>query len=140
MQHAMRERRPSRRTITQTRILAVMAVAVMFALPQVASAAQLGSSVTARGHRSAAAPMSATLLADGLQGTVGATIGPDGALYVVEAVLGQVTRIDPSTGDATSFPAVSRCRSSPRWGDRSRVRRWHAVRVGDAGQRGCRRE
>jgi hypothetical protein len=89
--------------ITPTRILAVMAVAVMFALPQVASAAQLGSSITVRGHRSSGAPPSATLLVDGLQGTVGSAIGPDGALYVTEAALGQVTRIDPSNGDTTTF-------------------------------------
>jgi hypothetical protein len=44
-----------------------------------------------------------SLFADGLQGTVGGTIGPDGALYVPEAILGRITRIDPSTGDATTF-------------------------------------
>ena len=49
----------------------------------------------------------ATLLAHGLQGTVGATIGPDGALYVAEAGTGpgdpgQITRIDPANGTATT--------------------------------------
>jgi sugar lactone lactonase YvrE len=48
-------------------------------------------------------PMEVTLLADGLQGTVGSTIGPDGALYVAEGVLGEITRIDPSNGSATTF-------------------------------------
>ena len=47
--------------------------------------------------------MEVSLLADGLQGTVGGTIGPDGALYVAEEELGQITRIDPSTGSATTF-------------------------------------
>jgi hypothetical protein len=47
--------------------------------------------------------MAVTMLADGLQGSVGATIGPDGALYVTEAELGQITRIDTSTGNATMF-------------------------------------
>src|SRR6266508_6184594 len=47
--------------------------------------------------------MELTLLADGLQGSVGATIGPDGALYVAEGELGQITRIDPTTGNATTF-------------------------------------
>jgi len=46
--------------------------------------------------------MEVTLLANGLQGSVGATIGPDGALYVTEAELGQITRIDTSTGNATT--------------------------------------
>lgn len=43
-------------------------------------------------------PIEVTLLADGLQGTVGGTIGPDGALYVAEALTGEVTRIDSSGG------------------------------------------
>ena len=47
--------------------------------------------------------MRVTLLADGLQGTIGATIGPDGALYVAEGALGQITRIDPSDGDVSTF-------------------------------------
>lgn len=43
-----------------------------------------------------------TLLAQGLGATVGGTIGPDGALYVAESVLGQVKRIDPSNGRVTT--------------------------------------
>jgi len=46
---------------------------------------------------------SATLLASGLQGTCGGTIGPDGALYVTENLLGTVTRIDPKTGATSTF-------------------------------------
>jgi hypothetical protein len=48
-------------------------------------------------------PMEVTLVADGLQGSVGGTIGPDGALYVAEGALGQITRIDPSNGNVTTF-------------------------------------
>jgi hypothetical protein len=43
------------------------------------------------------------LLASGLQGTIGSTIGPDGALYVAEGALGRITRIDLSTRRATTF-------------------------------------
>ncbi len=43
------------------------------------------------------------LLASGLQGTIGGTIGPDGAVYVPEATLGQITRIAPGTGKTTTF-------------------------------------
>ncbi|MCU1440419.1 MAG: hypothetical protein JWP85_1416 [Rhodoglobus sp.] len=43
------------------------------------------------------------LLASGLQGASGGTIGPDGALYVTEGAIGEVTRIDPETGDASTF-------------------------------------
>lgn len=43
------------------------------------------------------------LLASGLQGTTGGTIGPDGALYVTEATVGEVTRIDPGTGETSTY-------------------------------------
>jgi len=50
--------------------------------------------------------MEVTLLAQGLQGTVGGTIGPDGALYVAEAGSGgadpgEIKRVDPVTGAST---------------------------------------
>ena len=57
----------------------------------------------AHSRRAPTPPMQVTLLADGLQGSVGATIGPDGALYVPEAELGRITRIDPTTGNASTF-------------------------------------
>lgn len=43
------------------------------------------------------------LLASGLRGTIGSTIGPDGALYVAEGAVGRITRIDRSTGTVTTF-------------------------------------
>lgn len=48
-------------------------------------------------------PGEARLLASGLMGTIGSTIGPDGALYVAEGAVGRITRIDRSTGQATTF-------------------------------------
>jgi hypothetical protein len=45
----------------------------------------------------------AELFADGLHGASGSTIGPDGALYVTEGAIGQITRIDPKTGVKTAF-------------------------------------
>lgn len=42
-------------------------------------------------------------LASGLAGSVGSTVGPDGALYVPESALGRITRIDPATGAASTF-------------------------------------
>ncbi|HET6564187.1 MAG TPA: ScyD/ScyE family protein [Xanthomonadales bacterium] len=39
----------------------------------------------------------------GLQGASGSTVGPDGALYVTEGAIGQVTRVDPWTGDKSTF-------------------------------------
>jgi hypothetical protein len=43
------------------------------------------------------------VLASGLQGTYGSTIGPDGALYVTEAAVGDVKRIDTKTGQVSTF-------------------------------------
>ncbi len=51
----------------------------------------------------AAGPTTGRLLASGLQGTIGGAIGPDRALYVAEGQLGTITRIDPRTGQATTF-------------------------------------
>src|SRR4029453_18801799 len=49
----------------------------------------------------------ATLLATGLDSGVesakGSTIGPDGALYVTEGVAGRISRVDPQTGEVTTF-------------------------------------
>ena len=45
----------------------------------------------------------ATLLVEGLKGGSGSTIGPDGALYVTEGVAGRVSRVDPQTGERTTF-------------------------------------
>src|SRR5713226_8089860 len=44
-----------------------------------------------------------TLLVTGLQGTIGSTVGPDGAIYVPEGAVGRITRVDPQTGALTTF-------------------------------------
>jgi hypothetical protein len=46
---------------------------------------------------------SAVLIADGLQGASGSTVGPGGALYVTEGAAGRVSRVDPETGHVTTF-------------------------------------
>ena len=48
-------------------------------------------------------PPSASLLASGLQGAIGSTVGPDGALYVTEGLAGRISRVDPETGEITTF-------------------------------------
>ena len=51
-----------------------------------------------------AVPLSAQAqLASGLAGSVGSTVGPDGALYVPESAVGRITRIDPQTGATATF-------------------------------------
>lgn len=48
-------------------------------------------------------PLQGTLLTSGLQGSIGGTIGPDGALYVPQGMLGEITRVDVMTGEQTRF-------------------------------------
>src|SRR6266480_1824030 len=45
----------------------------------------------------------ATRLVTGLEGAMGSTIGPDGALYVTEGAAGRISRVDPQTGEKTTF-------------------------------------
>lgn len=45
----------------------------------------------------------AALLATGLDGAIGSTIGPDGALYVAQGTVGTISRVDPRTGAITTF-------------------------------------
>lgn len=50
-----------------------------------------------------AAPSNPYLLVSGLEGASGSTLGPDGALYVTEGAAGRLTRVDPQTGETTTF-------------------------------------
>jgi hypothetical protein len=45
----------------------------------------------------------AVMIASGLEGASGSTVGPDGALYVTEGAAGRITRVDPDTGAKTTF-------------------------------------
>ncbi len=44
-----------------------------------------------------------TQLVAGLAGGSGSTIGPGGALYVTEGLAGRISRVDPKTGEVTTF-------------------------------------
>ena len=50
-----------------------------------------------------ASAQTVTLLASGVEGASGSAIGPGGALYVTEGATGSVLRIDPETGDVTTY-------------------------------------
>jgi hypothetical protein len=76
-----------RRTVTSSVIIAAVS-AVSAASVYVAGPAAATTTTTSRVH----------LLASGLDGALGSTIGPDGALYVVEGVAGKITRINRHTG------------------------------------------
>jgi sugar lactone lactonase YvrE len=45
----------------------------------------------------------ATRLVTGLEGGSGSTLGPGGALYVTESAAGRISRVDPQTGEITTF-------------------------------------
>lgn len=81
------------------RTLPVFAVAVtaviMLVAQSGASAGTAGNEHHNRHH--------AHLLVSGLQGTIGSTVGPDGALYVPESVTGAIARINPRNGHTTTF-------------------------------------
>jgi hypothetical protein len=44
-----------------------------------------------------------TQLLTGLEGGSGSTVGPGGALYVTESAAGRISRVDPRTGEITTF-------------------------------------
>lgn len=48
-------------------------------------------------------PGTPQLLVSGLQGASGSTIGPGGALYVTEGAIGRISRVDPKTGEVSTF-------------------------------------
>ena len=50
-----------------------------------------------------AADSNVSELVSGLEGASGSTIGPDGALYVTEGAAGRILRVDPQTGDKSTF-------------------------------------
>jgi hypothetical protein len=62
----------------------------------------LGTSQVVAGKTPSTEP-SAALLASGLQGASGSAIGPDGALYVTEGAAGRISRVDPQTGEITTY-------------------------------------
>jgi len=62
----------------------------------------LGMSISVAAKKPPVEP-TAVMIASGLQGASGSTIGPDGALYVTEGAIGRVSRVDPQTGVITEF-------------------------------------
>jgi len=73
--------------------------------PRASSAARANKMVlVAAGLLALVAPWLATAqLVTGLEGASGSTVGPDGALYVTEGAAGRVSRVDPRTGQVTTF-------------------------------------
>jgi sugar lactone lactonase YvrE len=60
----------------------------------------------ASGRRPCPEPTAALLvtgLDTGAESAKGSTVGPDGALYVTEGAAGRISRVDPHTGEVTTF-------------------------------------
>lgn len=55
----------------------------------------------------------ASLLASGLEGASGSTVGPGGALFVTEGAAGRISRIDPRTGADIALGTASSRRELP---------------------------
>jgi hypothetical protein len=79
-----------RKGVEMRRFLSLLGVAVVvgLAIPAVAAPPTVTSAV---------------LLVSGLEGGSGSTVGPGGALYVTEGLAGRVSRVDPQTGEVTTF-------------------------------------
>jgi hypothetical protein len=66
----------------------------------IACAAILANGTAYASNPSPAPHVSLTMLPGG---ALGSAIGPDGALYVAQPTLGQISRVDPRTGQVTTF-------------------------------------
>ncbi len=76
---------------SQRILLSLVAAVVGMLTPSLASAAHPSPAPTT------------TQLLTGLEGGSGSTVGPDGALYVTESAAGRISRVDPRTGEITTF-------------------------------------
>ena len=77
-----------------TRRLWIVGAAVLIAMITLSMASAV---------RVSAATSQPTQLVTGLAGGSGSAVGPGGALYVTEGLAGRVSRVDPKTGDTTTF-------------------------------------
>lgn len=101
------QRAPRKRRVAEMLALFTLVSALLIGLegctkeeipvPEAETLAPSGS-----GHTKAA-PVPSQMLASGLQGASGSTVGPDGYLYVTEGAIGQISRVDPTTGDVTPY-------------------------------------
>jgi hypothetical protein len=65
--------------------------------------ALLGLMALASTAPAASGATGASQLLSGLEGASGSTVGPGGALYVTEGAAGRISRVDPKTGQITTF-------------------------------------
>jgi len=80
-----------RRSVRVVLVLAAALIAI-----RAPAATPAAASATGPVHRT-------QLLVSRLDGAMGSTVGPDGALYIVESAAGRISRVDPRTGQRTTF-------------------------------------
>ncbi len=76
---------------SQRILLLAVAAAIAMIAPSAANATRPSPTPTA------------SQLVSGLAGGSGSTVGPGGALYVTESAAGKISRVDPRTGEVTTF-------------------------------------
>lgn len=98
------ERLTTRPRIKSTRRHGALAAVLVSALMACGQAPPLVSSTPAvSGLSQRAVSTSPQLLVTGLQGAQGSAVGPGGALFVTEPAAGRIVRVDPQTGEVTTF-------------------------------------
>lgn len=100
-EHVVRPSHPTEGTTMKMRRAALLAAALTGALLPaiITQAAYAGGG---HDHGDSDQPV-AELLTEGLQGPIGSTVGPDGALYVAEPPTGSILRIDTETGETSVY-------------------------------------
>lgn len=101
-----RRRRALRATVAATALIGAAIVAAP-------SASAEGGHGGHHRHCRHGHPGSGQVIASGIQGASGSTIGPDGALYVTESDTGSILRIDRRTGETSVFATGLPVRVAP---------------------------
>src|SRR5947199_10133237 len=84
--------KPAMRMRSVSIVLLLVAVLIAMITPSAASAAPPCEE-----------PTDTRLVTGLVEGAKGSTIGPDGAMYVTEGAAGRISRVDPLTGEKTTF-------------------------------------
>jgi len=84
--------KPAMRMRSVSIVLLLVAVLIAMITPSAASAAPPCEE-----------PTDTRLVTGLVEGAKGSTIGPDGAQYVTEGAAGRISRVDPLTGEKTTF-------------------------------------
>jgi sugar lactone lactonase YvrE len=88
--------------VARIRALIVLVALIVSSLPGVAPIAGAASGPAGH-HEHCSKADTPELLVSGMASGSGSTIGPHGALYVTEGKAGRVLRVDPRTGEVTTF-------------------------------------